>query len=77
LYETLVSHNEYDECSDVSPYTSIWKNVKEKMNVTFTSGENVEYENLLSYSVYEIDSLCIEDKNIESDDDEEEEVTAF
>jgi hypothetical protein len=47
------------------------------MNVTFTSGEYVESDdNLIPYVVHEIDSFCIEDKNMESDD-EEDEVTTF
>jgi hypothetical protein len=46
------------------------------MHVTFTSGEYVESDdNLIRYAVHEIDSLCIEDKNIESDDEEEEVIT--
>lgn len=59
----------------MSPY--IWNNVKEKMNVTFITGEYVESDNnMVPCAVHEIDSLCIEDRNIVSDD-EEEEVTTF
>jgi hypothetical protein len=75
LYETSVPHDEEGDYSDISP--CFWKDVEEKMNVTFTSGEYMESDdNLIPYAVHEIDSLCIEDKNIESDD-KEDEVTAF
>jgi hypothetical protein len=49
------------------------EDVQGQMSVTYISEENVEaYGSLLLRAVQEIDDLCFEDKNTETDDEEEE-----
>jgi hypothetical protein len=73
--ETPEPHNKEDNALEVSP--RIWEDVKETMNVTFTFKEYAQAEdNLLPCAVQELDDLCIEDKNTQTDDNEEEEEAA-
>jgi hypothetical protein len=73
--ETPEPHNKEDDALEVSPY--IWEDVKEMMNVTLTFKEYVQADdNLLPCAVQELDNLCIEDKNTQTDDNEEEEEAA-
>jgi hypothetical protein len=71
FFATPEPHNEDDDDSEVSPH--IWEDVKEKMNVIFTSEEYVEADdNLLPCAGQETDDLCTEDENAETDVEDEE-----
>jgi hypothetical protein len=64
--ETSELHSEDDDVSEVSP--CLWEDFK-KINETLTSEEYIQADDSL---LQETDDLCIEDKNTESDDEDEE-----
>jgi hypothetical protein len=71
FFATPEPDNEDDDDLEVSPH--ILKDLKEKMNVRFAFEEYVDADdNLLPCAVQETGNLCIEDKNTETDDDDEE-----